>query len=56
MLKRILSFFRRGAAAVMGNWALDAARQETAQSMPALCMLALEIDHMTGKQCRELVK
>lgn len=30
MLRRILSFFRRGAALVMGNWALDAARQDDA--------------------------
>ena len=34
----------------------EAAQQETEQSMPALCMLAMEIDHMTGKQCRDLVK
>lgn len=31
------------------------ARRELQQSIPALCMLAMEIDHMTGKQCRELI-
>jgi len=33
----------------------EAARRETEKYRGALCMLAMDIDHMTGKQCRELM-